>query len=120
MSVPSNRREALTAAAAVGGLFAFTGGSAHAETERDSPWPGEWFSEGKLDRPCAVFQYGRVFLLVNEHMHLAVGRLLEGKKIVVKDALVWTDKNDATGFQGVLSKDGKTILWQNNTTWRKP
>jgi hypothetical protein len=25
-----------------------------------SKWPGEWLMEGKADRPCAIFQHGRI------------------------------------------------------------
>jgi hypothetical protein len=115
-----SRRSALRAAAAGAGFLALGASTASAETEKDSPWPGEWLSEGKDDAPCAIFQYGRVLLLVNEHLHIAVGRITAARRLVAKDALVWSDKKNVDGVAGVLSNDGKTIRWQNGSKWRKP
>jgi hypothetical protein len=40
--------------------------------------PGEWLYDGKEDQPCAIFQHGRVLLLVNEE-----GELLEARRKVL-------------------------------------
>src|SRR5687768_14639907 len=115
-------------AAAAGGLFALGAGvAAAAEGEaadagQPNPaaaWAGEWLLEGKPDQPCAVFQHGRVLLLVNELLHIAVGRVVGFRRIVARDALTWSDRGQGNGMAGALSADGLTILWENNSTWRR-
>jgi hypothetical protein len=48
-----------------------------------SRWPGEWLMEGNADQPCAIFQHGRMLLLVNERGEFATGRLTEAAKLIV-------------------------------------
>jgi hypothetical protein len=77
-----------------------------------SKWPGEWLMEGNTDQPCAVFQHGRVLLLVNERGEFATGRLTEVTKVAVRG---WEE-----GLVGELSDEGKTIAWGNGTKWKRP
>jgi RNA polymerase sigma factor (sigma-70 family) len=77
-------------------------------------WPGAWLFEGNNDQPCAIFQHGRVLLLVNEDGELATGRVTEDRKIVVLKGS-WEE-----GLSGELDAKGKTISWGNGTTWKRP
>jgi hypothetical protein len=76
-----------------------------------SKWPGEWLLEGKEDQPCAIFQQGRVLLLVNERGEFTTGNITAENKIVTR----WED-----GLVGELDEKGKTISWGNGTTWKRP
>jgi hypothetical protein len=125
MSDQLKRRDLMKAAAA-GGFFALgagaadaAGGAEAAQPPNAGAWAGEWLLEGRPDQPCAVFQHGRVLLLVNELLHLAVGRVVGFRRIVVTDALTWSDKSQGNGMAGALSADGLTILWENRSTWRR-
>jgi hypothetical protein len=77
-------------------------------------WPGEWLMEGNADQPCAIFQHGRVLLLVNENGDLATGRITEATKLVVLKGS-WQE-----GLVGELTDEGKTISWGNGTRWKRP
>ena len=77
--------------------------------------PGEWLYEGKEDQPCAIFQQGRVLLLVNENGELATGRITEAKKFVVLKGDGWEE-----GLVGEVVEKGKAIRWANGTTWKRP
>jgi hypothetical protein len=112
------RRDALKVAAA-GGLLALGGSAASAAQEKNSPWTGEWLAEGKDELPCAIFQHGRVLLLINEHMHIAAGEVTAARKIVVRDALVWSDRNVAEAITGVLSPNGQVLTWANGSKWKR-
>ena len=79
-----------------------------------SKWPGEWLFEGKADQPCAIFQHGRVLLLVNENGDFATGRITEPTKLVVLKGS-WQE-----GLVGELTDEGKTISWGNGSTWKRP
>jgi hypothetical protein len=87
---------------------------AKAAAKETSKWVGEWLFEGNADRPCAVFQHGRVLLLVNEDGELATGRITEATKLVVLKGS-WEE-----GLAGELADGGKTISWGNGTTWKRP
>jgi len=65
---------------------------------------------GRKEEACAVFQQGRVLLLVNERGDFAIGRMTEARKLTAKE---WGD------LVGEVSKDGKEITWSNNSTWRR-
>jgi hypothetical protein len=81
-------------------------------TKKASKWPGEWLFDGKEDQPCAIFQQGRVLLLVNESGELATGKITGETKIVTR----WGENELA----GELDEKGKTISWGNDTTWKRP
>jgi hypothetical protein len=76
-----------------------------------SKWPGEWLFEGKADEPCAIFQQGRVLLLVNEKGKLTTGKITGENKIVAQ----WEG-----GLVGELDDKGKTISWGNGSSWKRP
>jgi RNA polymerase sigma factor (sigma-70 family) len=82
-------------------------------TKVDSNWVGEWLREGDADRPCAIFQKGRVLLLVNEDGEFATGKIIEANKITTR----WSQED---GLIGELVDKGKTISWANGTTWKRP
>ena len=114
MTEKLKRRDVVKAVAAAGGLLALGGLAGAAEPDKKISWPGEWLYEGKEDQPCAIFQQGRVLLLVNEEGELATGRITEARKLVVL-------KGDwEVGLVGELAKDGKAISWLNGTTWKRP
>src|SRR5262249_39778266 len=102
------------AVAAAGGLLVLGGLAGAAEPDKASKLPGEWLYEGQEAQPCAVFQRGRVLLLVNENGELATGRITEATKFVVLKGDGWEE-----GLVGELTKDGKTINWANGTTWKR-
>jgi hypothetical protein len=79
-----------------------------------SKWPGEWLMEGNADQPCAIFQHGRLLLLVNERGEFATARLTEAAKLVVLKGS-WDE-----GLVGELADEGKTISWGNGSKWRRP
>ena len=109
------RRDMLKAVAAAGGLLALGRVACAAEPDKDSKLPGEWLYDGKEDQPCAIFQQGRVLLLVNESGELATGRITEATKFVVLKGDGWEE-----GLVGELVEKGKAISWANGTTWKRP
>jgi hypothetical protein len=86
-----------------------------AEPDKTSNLPGEWRREGKEDQPCAIFQHGRILLLVNEEGEFATARLTGANKFVVLKS-----EHREEGLVGKLDKNGKTISWSNDTTWKRP
>src|SRR5262249_47567201 len=108
-------REMMKAVAAAGGLLVLGSGAGAAVLGKDSKLPGEWLYEGKEDQPCAIFQHGRVLLLVNENGELATGRVTEAKKFVVLKGDGWEE-----GLIGELVEKEKSISWANGTTWQRP
>jgi hypothetical protein len=109
------RRNMMKAAAAAGGLLVLGRVACAAEPDKDSKLPGEWLYEGKEDQPCAIFQQGRVLLLVNENGEWATGRITEAKKFVVLKGDGWEE-----GLVGEVAEKGKAISWSNGTTWKQP
>jgi hypothetical protein len=108
------RREMIKALAAGGGLLA-VGSRARAAVLDKNKLLGEWLYEGKEDQPCAIFEQGRVLLLVNENGELATGRVTEAKKFVVLRGDGWEE-----GLGGDLAENEKAISWSNGTTWKRP
>ena len=111
MTEKLKRRDVVKAVAAAGGLLVL-GGLAGAAPAKKISVPGEWLYDGKEDQPCAIFQQGRVLLLVNEEGEWATGRFTEADKFTVKG---WEE-----GLVGELVEKGKTINWSNGTTWKRP
>jgi hypothetical protein len=111
MTEKLRRRDLVKTVAAAGGLLVLGSVGSAAEPDK-SKLPGEWLYDGKEDQPCAIFQHGRILLLVNEEGEFATARLTEAKKFVVKG---WED-----GLTGELDDKGKTITWSNGTTWKRP
>jgi hypothetical protein len=113
MTEKLKRRDVVKAVAAAGGLLALGGLAGAAEPDKKINLPGEWLYDGKEDQPCAIFQQGRVLLLVNEEGEWATGRMTETNKFVVLKG--WEE-----GLVGEFAKDGKAINWSNGTTWKRP
>ena len=109
------RRDLMKSVAAAGGLLVLGGVARAAEPDKDSTLPGDWLYDGKEDQPCAIFQQGRVLLLVNEEGALATGRITEAKKLVVLKGDGWEE-----GLVGALVEKDKAISWANGTTWKRP
>ena len=114
------RREVVRAVAAAGGLLVLGGAASAAEPDRPSKLAGEWLNEGKEDQPCAIFQQGRILLLVNEEGQLATARMTEGRKFVTVKGLLVNGEGWEEGLVGELAEDGKTISWANGSTWKRP
>jgi hypothetical protein len=115
MNAKLKRRDLVKSLAAAGGLLALGSvatASGPAEPDQKINPAGEWLMEGRKDEPCAVFQQGRVMLLVNERGEFATALMTEGKQFTVKG---WED-----GLVGELVKEGKEIAWTNGSTWKRP
>ena len=115
MTEKLKRRDVLKAVVAAGALLALGGLAGAAERDKRIKLPGEWLYDGKEDQPCAIFQQGRVLLLVNENGELATGRITEAEKFAVLKGDDWEE-----GLVGELGQDGKAISWANGTTWKRP
>jgi len=115
MTEKFQRRDVVKAVAAAGGLLALGGLAGAAEPAKKINLSGEWLYDGKEDQPCAIFQQGRVLLLVNESGELATGRITEATKFVVLKGDGWEE-----GLVGELVEKGKAISWANGTTWKRP
>ena len=113
MTAKLRRRDLVKTVAAAGGLLALGRVASAAEPDKASKLPGEWLYDGKEDQPCAIFQHGRILLLVNEEGEFATARLTEAKKFVVLKG--WEE-----GLTGELDDKGKAIAWSNGTTWKRP
>lgn len=106
------RRDAVKTTAAAGALFLLGGAARPAERDRSNSLTGEWLNEGRQDEPCAIFQQGRVLLLVNEHGDFATAQMTDAKKFTVKG---WDE-----GLVAQLTKQDKEIAWTNGSTWKRP
>jgi hypothetical protein len=114
MTAKLRRRDLVKTVATAGGLLALGSVLSAAEPDKDSKLPGEWLYDGKEDQPCAIFQHGRVLLLVNEEGEFATARLTEARKFVILKGEGWEE-----GLVGDLDEKGKAISWSNGTTWKR-
>jgi hypothetical protein len=115
MTEKLRRRDVVKAVAAAGGLFALGGLAGAPAPEKKIKLSGEWLHDDKEDQPCAIFQQGRVLLLVNENAVLATARITEAEKFVVLKGDGWEE-----GLVGEIAEDGKAISWANGSTWKRP
>src|SRR5262249_7031268 len=115
MTEKLRRRDLVKTVAAVGGLLVLGSVASAAEPDKTSKLPGEWLYDGKEDQPCAIFQHGRILLLVNEEGEFATARLTEGRKCVVLKGGGWEE-----GRVGELDDKDKAIAWTNGPTWKRP
>src|SRR5262245_56166916 len=99
MTEKLRRRDLVKTVAAAGGLLALGSVVSAAEPDKTSKLPGEWLYDGKEDQPCAIFQHGRILLLVNEDGEFATARLTEARKFVAHG---WEE-----GLVGELDHKGK-------------
>jgi hypothetical protein len=115
MSKPLERREAIKKAVVASGLLMLTGaasGASKAKSEKGEPViEGEWLFGTK---PCAIFQQGRMLLLVNERGDLGTGRINGTKTISVFGGSTWQP-----GLLGQILDNGRSISWQNDNTWTR-
>jgi hypothetical protein len=111
MNTKLKRRDALTALAATGGLLLLGRAAAAPAPDPADKLAGEWLNEGRKDEPCAVFQHGRVLLLVNERGEFTTGLMTEDKKFTVKG---WDN-----GLVAELTEKGKKISWSNGSAWQR-
>jgi hypothetical protein len=75
---------------------------------------GEWFMEGDRNRPCAIYQRGRVLLVVNEHGALGTGQTIGPTTIEIIQGAGWL-----SGLRGEVQDNGRTLDWRNGTIWRR-
>jgi hypothetical protein len=111
------RRDMVKSVAAVAGGLLMFGGVARAAPalEKKSKWPGEWLFEGMEDLPCAIFQQGRLLLMVNEKGQLATGRIIGTNEIILANG-----EGFEGGLVGEIDDEEKLIAWKNGTTWKRP
>jgi hypothetical protein len=116
MTAKLMRHDMMKAVAAAGGLLVLGLLACAAPLdEKNSKLSGEWLYEGKKDEPCAIFQQGRVLLVVNENGDLATGRITAARRFIVLRGDGWEE-----GLVGELVGQGKAISWTNGTTWKRP
>jgi hypothetical protein len=120
MTEKLRRRDMVKAAAAIGGLLALGGAASGGEADPKTKSAGEWLNEGNQDQPCAVFQHGRVLLLVNENGYLASAKMTEETKFVTVRGIVVNGEGWEEGLVGELTEEGKAITWANGSTWKRP
>lgn len=110
MNKKVQRRDAVKAFAAIGGLIALRGiALAQVPAAATGRLATSWAYQGQ---PCAIIQQGVMLLLINE-----IGSIGSG---------VWTGNNTFTvlggagwdvGLTAQISNRGRTINWSNNTIW---
>jgi hypothetical protein len=112
MAEELDRRDAAKAVVAAGGLLLLGGAAAADDREETTTLTGEWFNGGKLDQPCAIFQQGRVLILVNEKGDIASGQMTEANEFTVRKG--WGDE-----VVGRVSERGKVIAWKGGGNWKR-
>jgi hypothetical protein len=112
MSEELERRDAVKAVAAVGGLLLLGGSTSAAEPEETNPLTGEWFNGGKLDQPCAIIQQGRVLILINEKGDIATGQMTEANQFRVLRG--WGEE-----VVGRILDRGRLIAWKGGGNWKR-
>lgn len=76
---------------------------------------GHWYFEGDKSCPCAIYQTGRMLVLVNEQGAIASGRVMDSNSnIVTLQGAGWQ-----AGLVGELSPDHKQIAWRIGNTWKR-
>ena len=68
---------------------------------------GEWHYMGQEDQPCAIFQQGRVLMVISETHQIGVGSFGSQQHFTIPG---W--KTDAT-----INDGGNRITWQNQKFW---
>ena len=74
---------------------------------------GEWLQNGDPNQPCAIFQVGRMLLVVNEHGSVATA-------VAVSPTAFRILKGD--GWQGgepAELRDDRTLVWAGGGVWRR-
>lgn len=112
MAEKRDRRDAVKTMAAAGGLLLLTGSASADQPEDSTSLTGEWFNGGKLDQPCAVFQQGRVLILINEKGDLATGQFTEANQFTVLKG--WGGES-----VGRVVDRGRVIAWKGGGNWKR-
>ncbi|NBO92361.1 MAG: hypothetical protein EBV06_08645 [Planctomycetia bacterium] len=112
MSEEFDRRNLMNTGVVAGGLLLLGGLESARAAEGDAPLAGEWFNSGKLDQPCAIFQHGRILLLVNEKGDIGSGRLSAANEFTILKG--WSE-----GLVGRIIERGKVIAWKGGGFWRR-
>jgi hypothetical protein len=107
-----DRRSAVKAVAATGGLLLLSGLASADESERRNTLTGEWLNGGNADQPCAIIQHGRVLLLINENGDIATGQLTKDNQFSILKG--W--EGEVVGR--VLGR-GKAIAWKGGGSWKR-
>ena len=106
------RRAAVKTVAAAGGLLLLSGLASADECDELPTLTGEWLNRGKADQPCAIFQQGRVLLLINEKGDIASGQLTGPNQFTVLRG--WEE-----GVVGRVVERGRRIAWKGGGTWKR-
>ena len=112
MTEKTDRRDVVKTVAAAGGLLLLGGLATADEPEGANALSGEWFNGGKLDQPCAIFQQGRVLLLINEKGDIASAQMTEANQFTVLKG--WQGES-----VGRLVERGKVIAWKGGGSWQR-
>jgi hypothetical protein len=112
MTESLDRRDAVKTVAAAGGLLLLSGLASADEPDEATALTGEWFNGGKFDQPCAIFQQGRVLLLINEKGDIASARMTDANQFTVLKG--WDGE-----VVGRIVERGKVIAWRAGGNWRR-
>jgi hypothetical protein len=107
-----DRRGAVKAVAAAGGLLLLGGLASADEAERRNTLTGEWFNGGNADQPCAIIQLGRVLLLINENGDIATGQFTRANQFSILKG--WEGE-----VVGRILGRGKVIAWKGGGSWKR-
>jgi hypothetical protein len=107
-----DRRGAAKAVAVAGGLLLLGGSASADEPGEATTLRGEWFNGGKVNQPCAIFQQGRVLLLINENGDMASGQLTQANQVTVLKG--WKQQ-----VVGRIREQGRVIAWQGGGNWQR-
>lgn len=72
---------------------------------------GSWLYQGQ---PCAIFQQGNFFILINEIGSLGSGIWNANNSLTTLGGAGWD-----VGLVGLVANNGNTINWSNATTWTR-
>lgn len=82
-----------------------------ADSSKMAKVEGGWIYK---EQPCAIFQEGKVLLVVNEEGKLGTAVMTGAKTFVIKGGEGWD-----VGLIGTVATNGKKIEWSNSTTWTR-
>jgi hypothetical protein len=74
---------------------------------------GEWLQNGDPSKPCAIFQVGRMMLLVNEHGSMATAVAVGPATLQIMQGTGWQP-----GLPADL-RDDRTLVWRNGGFWQR-
>ena len=74
---------------------------------------GEWVENGDPSRPCAIFQAGRMKLVVNVQGSLATAVAVGPSTLQILQGSGWQ-----SGLPADL-RDDRTLVWRNGSVWQR-